>query len=338
MKKSSPPSLSTPSTKKAPGRPSSLTKAEERRYVTLRSWNFSQREAGALARNLPRGRKGGRPSLGASTCQRLDDLHGPFAETPTLPPGHTADSLRRLSERALVALADARGDVNNRKYLEVAGLRPVVKRTRRAKTLLAVQDVQPTEVVRCAALPEESITRRAWDRAQFCHAAFLWIPTRTQADQLRFVREWCSGSRPVELDADARSHLTPWERIAATWDGEFISDADRATLLLPFRDEGHPKITPASREAILAARDAMHSAAPLSIRADALLQRFASQPFDPEEWDQELPEAPAEMSGREAAAIRAKIRAEREATKRVMRWAGDDTGEWPVGPFDVDYG
>jgi len=114
-------------TKKAPGRPSSLTKIEEQRYVTLRNWNFSQREAGALARKLPRGRNGVRLHLSASVCQRLDKLHGPFAETLKLPSGHSEDSLRKLPERALVALADARGDVNNHKYQEAVGLRTVGK-------------------------------------------------------------------------------------------------------------------------------------------------------------------------------------------------------------------
>lgn len=276
------------------GRPSSLTKTEEQRYATLRSWQFSQREAGALARNLPRGRNGARPRLGASTCQRLDELHGPFAEESRLPLGHTTDSLRKLSERALVALADARGDVNNRRYMEAAGLRPVVKRARQVKKPLAVQDVQPAQASRCVALPEESTTRQAWNRAQSVHSAFFLIPTRTQAAQLKVVREWCSGaSFPAELDADARRHLTPWEQIAATWDGEFISDADRDTLLLPFRDAGHPRITTASREAITAARNAMHSPPPQTLRGLTL------RPFDPEGW-------------------------------------GDDTGEWPVSPFDVD--
>lgn len=320
------------------GRPSSLTKAEEQRYVTLRNWGFSQREAGALARNLPRARNGMRPPLGASTCQRLDRIHGPFAETPKFPLGHSADSLRRLPSRALLALADARGDVHNRKYLEAAGLRPVVKSIKRMKKPPAVQDVQPTQAGQCVALPEESVTRRAWLRAQSVHTAFLSRSTRTQEERLKNVREWCrEWSLPVELDADARRHLTPWERIAATWDGEFITDAARETLLPPFRNETHPRISLASRAAILAARDAMHSAAPQSVRAAALLQQLTSQPFDPEEWDEELPEALAEISANEASAIRAKIRAERDATRRITRWAGDDTGEWQPGPFDVDY-
>ena len=317
-------------TKKAPGRPSSLTKTEEQRYVTFRNWNFSQREAGALARNLPRGRNGERPPLGASTCQRLDTRHGPFAETlKLLPHGHSEDSLRKLPERALVALADARGDVSNRKYQEAAGLRPVVKRAKRAKKPLPVAGEQPEQAIPRAALPEESITFRAWHRAQFIALSVSIVPARTQTTQLKNMRKWCSEySSPVVLDADARQQLTPWEQIAATWDGEFIADAARATLLLPFR-----KITPANREAILAARNAMHSERPQSIRGLAL------QPPDPDdnEREKELIEIAAGLSGKAGAAMRTKVRAERQAVKRIMRWAGDDSGEWQAGPFDVDY-
>lgn len=314
--------LDNANTKKAPGRPSSLTKVEEQRYVTLRNWNFSQREAGALARNLPRGRNGARPPLSASTCQRLDKLHGPFAETLKLPSGHNADSLRKLPERALVALADARGNVYSRKYQEAAGLRLVLKRTKRAKKPLLMAGAEPAQDRPQAAPSEESITFRAWSRAQFLALSVSTGRTRTQTAQLENMRKWCSEySSPVVLDADARQQLTPWEQIAATWDGVFIADAARKTLLLPFR-----KITPTSREAILAARNAMHSERPQSIRGLAL-------PLP----DPDVIEIPAGVSGKAAAAMRAKVRAERLAVKRIMRWAGDDAGDWQVGPFDVDY-
>jgi len=181
MKKSRPHILSRIHTAKAPGRPPSLTKVEEQRYITLRNWHFTQREAGALARSIPRGGKGSRPRLGASTCQRLDELHGPFAEEPRLPNGHSADSLRKLPERALVALADARGDSNNRRYMEAVGLRPVVKRARQVKKPPTAQDVQLVQVNRRVALPEESVTRVAWNRAQSVHAAFFHFPARTLA-------------------------------------------------------------------------------------------------------------------------------------------------------------
>lgn len=321
---------------KAPGRPSSLTKTEEQRYVTLRNWNFSQREAGALARNLPRGRSAVRPILSASTRQRLDNLHGPFAETPKLPSGFSADSLRQLPERELIALADARGDVKNRKYLEAAGQRTVVKRAKRVKKSPALHDAQSAQTARRRELPEESITYRAWHRAQFVRMAFSMIPTRTQSAQLKNVRNWCiEWSPPVELDADARHHLTTWERIAATWDGEFIADADRNTLLLPFGNADRSKISQANREAILTARAAMHSERPQSLRGPAL------QPSVVDGWDEELIEMPTgasvDTSGEQAAEVRAAIDKERRAVRRVTRWAGDDAGNWQVGPFDVDY-
>ncbi|HEV2681165.1 MAG TPA: hypothetical protein VGV14_11740 [Rhodanobacter sp.] len=315
--------------KRASGRPSLLTEVEEQRYVTLRNWNFSQRAAGALARNLPRGRNGARSPLSASVCQRLDKLHGPFAETLKLPSGHSEESLRKLPAPALAALADARGDVSNRKYQEAAGLRPLVKRAKRAKKPLPVAGEQPAQAIPRAVLPEESITFRAWNRAQFIALSVSIVTARTQTTQLKNMRKWCSEySSPVVLDANARQQLTPWEQIAATWDGEFIADAARATLQLPFR-----KITPASREAILAARNAMHSERPQSIRGLAL------QPpdSDDDEREAELIEIPAGLSGKAAAAMRAKVRAERQAVKRIMRWAGDDAGEWQAGPFDVDY-
>lgn len=263
---------------KAPGRPASLTKTEEQRYVTLRNWNFSQREAGAFARNRARGRNGARPPLGASTCQRLDKLHGPFTEALTLPSGYSADSLRKLTARALVALADARGDVTNRKYQEAAGLRPVVKPAKRAKKPLITSEDQAAQAPPRGALPEESITYRAWHRASSVRTAFHTAPANTMAKRFARAREWClAWSSPVELDADARRHLTPWEQIAATWDGEFLADAARETLLLPFRDETHPKITAANREAILAARSALQSARPQSSRKVNL------PPFNPDD-------------------------------------------------------
>jgi hypothetical protein len=265
--------------KRASGRPSSLTKIEELRYVTLRSWSFSQREAGALARNLRRGRDGGRLALSASTRQRLDTLHGPFAETLTLPPGFSAVSLRNLPKRALVALADARGDVNNRKYQEAPGLRVVVKRVKSPQRRVLKVAEQPTQARPLVALPEESITYRAWHRASFVLVAFDIAPTDTMEKRFAHVRAWClERSPPFELDADARRHLTPWEQIAATWDGEFIAYSARATLLLPFRDDAHPKITPASREAILCARSALQSERPQSVR------KFNLPAFSPEDW------------------------------------------------------
>jgi hypothetical protein len=103
-------------------------------------------------------------------------------------------------------------------------------------------------------------------------------PRATQAARLSFVRKWClEWSPPVQLDAAARHHLTPWEQIAATWDGEFIADADRKTLLLPFRDETHPNIAPATREAILLARSSMQSPRPESSR------KLDLTPFAPED-------------------------------------------------------
>lgn len=278
MKKSHPPSRDGARTQNAPGRPSSLTDAEERRYVTLRKWNFSQREAGALARNLPRGRNGVRPSVSASTCQRLDNLHGPFAETKTFPLGHDADSLRRLPDRALVTLADARGDVSNRKFQEAAGLRSTAKPANRTKkqTLMAEQPL--AQAMPRTATPEESTTYRAWHRASSVLNAFYVAPARTVTGRLAYVRNWClEWSFPVELDADARRHLTPWEQIAATWDGEFIADADRQTLLLPFRDDTHPNISANSREAILSARSALQSERPQPAR------KFNLSPFTPED-------------------------------------------------------
>ena len=270
-------------TKKAPGRPSSLTKIEEQRYVTLRNWNFSQREAGALARKLPRGRNGVRLHLSASVCQRLDKLHGPFAETLKLPSGHSEDSLRKLPERALVALADARGDVNNHKYQEAVGLRTVGKRIKRAKKPLLMAGEQPAQAIPLVALPEESITYQAWLRASLVLNAFYTAPTNTtEAKRFAHVREWCiEWGSPVELDADARRHLTPWEQIAATWDGEFIADSARKTLLLPFRDETHPRIAPTTREAILSARSTLRSERPQSTR------KLHLSPFDPEDWANE---------------------------------------------------
>jgi len=326
-----PPHSKTP-TEKAPGRPSSLTKTEEQRYVTLRTWGFSQREAGALARNPSRGRNGTRSPLGASTCQRLDSAHGPFAQTPIFPTGHSTDSLRKLPERALVALADARGNVDNRRYLEAAGLRPTVKRTKPVKKPFDAHDTQLVQVGRHTVLAEESVTFRAWHRAQFVHAAFSVFPARTQAAQLKNVREWCRElSTPVELDAEARLHLTPWERIAATWDGEFISDADRDTLTIPFRNADHPRITPTRRAAILAARGAMHSKRPQP------LQAFGLPPFEADTHDAAPIEAPPGVSAEDGAAIRRALQTEKQATRRVTRWAGDDAGEWQTGPFDVDY-
>lgn len=315
-------------TKKAQGRPSSLTKTEEQRYVILRNWNFSQREAGALARNLPRGRNGARRHLSASVRQRLDKLHGPFAQTLKLPSGHSEVSLRELPESALAALADARGDVSNRKYQDAAGLRPVVKRVKRAKKPLFMAGDQAAEAIQRAVLPEESITFLAWNRAQFIALSVSIVPARTQTSQFKNMRKWCSEySSPVVLDADARRQLTPWEQIAATWDGEFIADAARVTLQLPFR-----KITPASQEAILAARNSMLSERPKSIRVLAL------QPLDSDDGrENALIEISPGLLGKAAAAMRAKVRAERRAVKRIMRWAGDDSGEWQAGPFDVDY-
>ena len=270
-------------TKKAPGRPSSLTKTEEQRYVTLRNWNFSQRESGALARKLPRGRNGARLHLSASVCQRLDKLHGPFAETLKLPPGHNEDSLRKLPERALVALADARGDVNNQKYQEAVGLRTVVKRIKRAKKPLLKVGEQPAQALPLVALPEESITYQAWLRASLVLNAFYTAPTNTtEAKRFAHVREWCiEWSSPIALDADARRHLSPWEQIAATWGGAFIADAARKTLLLPFRDETHPRIAPTTREAILSARSTLRSERPQST------QKLNLSPFDPEDWANE---------------------------------------------------
>jgi hypothetical protein len=281
MKKSHTPPVGSTHTQKAPGRPSSLTPTEEQRYVTLRNWDFSQREAGALARNLPRGRNGTRPPLSASTRQRLDTIHGPFTETLKLPSGHSADSLRKLPERALVALADARSDVSNRKYQEAAGLRTVVKPAQHAKKQPLAVSKSPAQAKPHPAPPKESITYQAWHRASSVLNAFYSAPTDTDAERLAYVRMWCiEWSFPVELDADARRHLTPWEQIAATWDGEFIADAARKTLLLPFRDEVHPKITSASREAILSARSALQSERPQSSR------KFNLPPFDPEATDE----------------------------------------------------
>lgn len=278
MKKSPPSSPGDTPAQRVPGRPSSLTKAEEQRYVTLRNWNFSQREAGALARNLPRARNGVRVSLSASTCQRLDNVHGPYAETPELPHGHSADSLRQLPERALVALADVRGDVSNRRYQEAAGLRSAVKPAKRPKKQMLIAEQALASVMPRAAIPEESTTYRAWHRASSVLNAFHIAQARTMTGRLASVREWClEWSLPVELDADARRNLTPWEQIAATWDGEFIADADRETLLLPFRDETHPNITPASREAILSARSAMQSGRPQPAR------KFKLPLFTPED-------------------------------------------------------
>jgi len=268
--------------KRASGRPSSLTQVEERRYVTLRNWHFSQREAGALARNLPRGRKGERLSLSASTCQRLDKLHGPYAETPTCLSSISVGSLRKLPERALVALADARGDVNNRKYQEALGLRVVVKRAKRLKKPVLKVAEQAAQTKPLGALTEESITYRAWHRASFVIVAFDIAPGDTMEERFAYVRQWClERSFPFQLDAHAVRHLTPWEQIAATWDGEFISDAARATLQLPFRDDMHPRITPASRDAILSARSALQSECPQSTR------RFILPPFDPEDGSNE---------------------------------------------------
>jgi len=265
-------------TKKAAGRPSSLTKVEEQRYLTLRNWNFSQREAGALARNLPRGRGGAQPPLSASTCQRLDKLHGPFAETLKLPHGHNAVSLHKLPERALVALADARGDVDNHKYQEALGLRVAAKRAKRPKKAVLKVAEQLAQARPLVALPEESVTHRAWHRASFVLAAFYMAPADTMEKRFAHVREWClERSLPIELDADARRHLTPWEQIAATWDGEFIADDAREALQLPFRDETHPRIAPATREAILSARSALQSERPQSMR------KFNLPPFDPED-------------------------------------------------------
>lgn len=267
MKKSQPPLMGSTRPQKAPGRPSSLTKAEEQRYVTFRSWNFSQREAGALARNLPRGRNDVRTPLSASTCQRLDNAHGPFAEASEIPHGHSADSLRELPERALVALADARGDISNRKYQEAAGLRGAVKPAKRAKKPPLAAEQPLAQAMPRTVIPEESATYRAWHRASSVLNAFYVAPARTMAGRLTYVRNWClEWSFPVELDADACRHLTPWEQIAAAWDGEFIADADRETLLLPFRDETHPNISPEGREAILAARGALQSKRPQSAR------------------------------------------------------------------------
>lgn len=278
MKKSHPPSLGGTHTRKAPGRPPSLTKTEEQRYVTLRNWTFSQREAGALARNLPRGRNGTRRPLSASTCQRLDRLHGPFTETLKLPSGHSAASLRKLPERALVALADARGDVYNSKCQEAAGLPAVVKRAKPSKKSLSAAEEQCAQAKPRAVIPDESITYRAWHRASSVLNAFYTAPTNTDAKRFAHVRKWCiEWSSPVELDADARRHLTPWEQIAATWDGTFIADAARETLQLPFRNETHPRIAPATREAILSARSALRSERPQSIR------KFSLPPFNPED-------------------------------------------------------
>lgn len=318
--------------KGASGRPSSLTKVEEQRYATLRSWGFSQREAGTLARNLSRGRGGARRPLSASTCQRLDSFQGPYAKTLTLPRGHSAESLRELPELVLVALADARGDVNSRKYLAAAGLRAALKRAKRQKKPIPAAGEQSAQAAPRKALSEESITFRAWNRAQFVALSVCLVPARTLSLRLKNMREWCSGfSTPVVLDADARQLLTPWERIAATWDGEFISDNDRKTLLLPFRNAEHPNITAANREAILAARDSMHSERPESTRRLSLL------PIDPDGWEEELIHLPVGVPGEADAGTLARLRAEREAMKRIMRWAGDDAGEWQVGPFDVDY-
>lgn len=281
MKKSCPPAHSS-GTQTGRGRPSSLTNVEERRYVSLRNWAFSQREAGALARNLPRGRGGIRPPLSASTCQRLDGLHGPFEGTVALPQGHSADSLRKLPERALVALADARGDVSNRKYQEAAGLQPVVKRARPVAKPAFSAGNEPAQSVSRAVAPQESVEYLAWQRANSVLNAFQVAPSSTMKGRLAYVREWCSQwSRPVELDANARSHLTAWEQIAATWDGEFIADCDREVLLLPFADATHPRITPARQEAIFSARRTLQSERPPSIR------KFELPPIAPDEWDDE---------------------------------------------------
>lgn len=278
MKKSYPHSLGSTRRQNSPGRPSSLTKTEEQRYVTLRNWGFSQRESGALARNPPRGRNGTRLLLGGSTCQRLDKLHGPFAETLRLSSSHNADSLRKLPERALAALADAHGDVNNRKYQEAIGTRAVVKRAKRAKKPAPTPAEQHPKAKPREALPDESATYRAWHRASFVLIAFDMRPQATLTERLKDARDWClEMSSPVELDAGARRHLTPWEQIAATWDGEFIADAARETLLLPFRDESHPNITPASQEAILSARNFLQSKRPQSSR------KFNLLPFNPDD-------------------------------------------------------
>lgn len=214
--------------------------------------------------------------MGASARQRLDSRFGPFAEIPVLPPGHSAESLRSLPESALVALADARGDVNSRKFREAAGLAPVVKRAKRTQRPSPVVCEQRAPTRPRAAPPVESATYRAWHRAHSVLTAFHMHPSATLTKRLADARTWClEWSSPVELDAEARRHLTPWELIAATWDGEYIADADRATLLLPFRNETHPKINPATREAILAARDALQSERPQSAR------RITLPPFSP---------------------------------------------------------
>jgi hypothetical protein len=218
----------------------------------------------------------------------LDNLSGPFAQTLTFPLGHDEDSLRKLPERALVALADAGGDVSDRKYQEAIGLRVAVRRAKRVKTPPLVVGEQLAKSKPRAELPEESITYKAWHRASSVLNAFYMAPAtaNTMVKRFEHVRMWCrEWSLPIKLDADARRHLTPWEQIAATWDGEFIADAARKAFLLPFRDEAHPKITSASREAILSARSALQSERPQSIRKVDL------QPFDLDGWAGEWSDA-----------------------------------------------
>ena len=107
-------------------------------------------------------------------------------------------------------------------------------------------------------------------------------PRQTPCDQ-DFLRKLARDTEPDELEEWYNRHVVGVYKELGAFDadGVFIADAARKTLLLPFRDETHPRIALTTREAILSARSTLRSERPQSTR------KLHLSPFDPEDWANE---------------------------------------------------